>query len=216
MFPLLPALALCAALLAGYLLCRLWCAQLPALLGATAWTFSDAMLQTNGLPGAGSALLVPLVVAGVFSRARAGRAFLVLGLACAAFRLGGARVSGGVLEALVLSVLAAFGAQRLWDGEGGPAFLLGAAVAAGWTVLAISRGLAVRAALTEAVPLGAAILLVGILTREARARAGRVALVALFAAQRALELALAAGSRLESTPIVLRTTPGAVVQSARP
>lgn len=226
MFPLWSALAPGAALLAGYLLCRLWCVELPALLGAAAWALSEGMLRPNGFSGAvapavpGPLLLVPFALAGVFSRGRTGRAFLVLGLACVALRLRFPEGSGGgpasLLEGLVLAVLAALGAQRLWDGEGGPAFLLGAVAAVAVMSVSMRRGLELGSVLAEAVPLAAAIVLVAVLTRETRARAGLAALVALFVTQRALELVLAAGREPDPAPIVWSANPEGISRAARP
>ncbi|HVQ53721.1 MAG TPA: hypothetical protein VMT25_01010, partial [Thermoanaerobaculia bacterium] len=138
MLPLAPVLGFGAALFAGFLLCRaVGCARLPALLGASAWALSDPVFRATAFLEAGPAgppvpsLLLPFALAGAFSRARARWPFLGLALACALLRWrpwpGAAHAAFGALDALVLAVLAALGAQRLWEGEGGPAFLIGAA-----------------------------------------------------------------------------------------
>ena len=197
-----------------YALCRhLCCARLPALLGAAAWAFSEALLSPGGAPPlaqAGSSVLVPFALAGVFSRERRRWPFLALALVCVMlrWRLGATEGAGAAaLEALVLAVLAGLGAQRLWDGEGGAAFLIGAAAA----VIAALRGSDAGPAvvLVEALPAAAALALVSVLSREARARAGLVALVALFAVQRALEIGVGAGAGRRSVATAARTSPPA-------
>jgi hypothetical protein len=194
------ALSMAVASAGVYALCRhLSCARLPALLGAAAWGFSEALLYPGAtappLVHAGSSVLVPFALAGVFSRERRRWPFLALALVCVLlrWRLGPEVGAGGAaLEALVLAVLAGLGAQRLWDGEGGAAFLIGAAAA----VVAAIRGSDTGAAvvLVEALPAAAALALVSLMSRETRARAGLVALVALFAVQRALEIGVAAAA----------------------
>ncbi len=203
MLSLAPVLCLGAVLLAGFLLCRtLGCANVPAWLGASAWALSDPVFRPDALREAGSSLpvpslLLPFAVAGAFSRARARWPFLGLALACAALQWrsspGAAHAAFGALDALVLAVLAALGAQRLWDGEGGPAFLFGAAGVSGAGVRAALRGPGFGIAAIQMIPIAAAIILVSVLSRETRARAGLVALCVLFGLERALALELTAG-----------------------
>jgi hypothetical protein len=159
-------------------------------------------------------LLFPLALAGLFSRCRSRWFFLGLGLlglavwtktpaADAIARLPLFDIALNerllLLTTFSLCVLAAHGADRLRDGEGAPAFLAGAVVAAvliSWLFFRF-RGriedLGMPAAylrerlLLELVPLGAGIALVAGLSRERRARAGLAALVAVFAASRTLE-----------------------------
>ena len=183
-----------------YALCRhLACAPFPAALGALAWALSPTLLEPglarSPLRVLAPSALVPFALAGVFSRERRRWPFLVVGAVCAIARWRapvGLATETGALEALVLAVLAGLGAQRLWDGEGSAAFVIGAAAA---VVLAMrsDRGGAER--LVEAAPAAAALLLAAALSREARARAGLVALVALVAAQRALEIGIAVARR---------------------
>lgn len=192
-------LSLVAAAAALYAICRgLYCGRFASAFGAGAWVFSEAMLRPGGSGAATFAappLLVPFALAGVFSRERRRWPFLALGAACLAFRWrSAAGLAAGELEALVLAVLAALGAQRLWDGEGGPAFLVGAAAA---LVRALSRsGSSDAVRLVEAAPAAAALLLVAFVSREFRARAGLVALVVLLALQRGLELRFGSSPRL--------------------
>ena len=175
---------------------------MPALFGAAAWAFSSALL-TPGASTLGSAVpsvLVPFALAGAFSRERRRWPFLALALVCLTLRWR-LSVVGGELEALVLAVLAALGAQRLWDGEGGAAFLVGAAAAA--VAAARAPNGATAAVLVEVLPAAAALVLAAVMSRQTRARAGVAALVALFAVQRALEIRLgaAAGRRVVSTAV---------------
>jgi len=104
---------------------------MPALFGAVAFAFSGALLTPGAstLESAVPSVLVPFALAGAFSRERRRWPFLALALVCLTLRWRLSAV-GGELEALVLAVLAALGAQRLWDGEGGAAFFVGAAAAA--------------------------------------------------------------------------------------
>ena len=190
----LAAAAACLVFAAAgvYVLCRqLCCARLPAAFGAGAWTFSEALLSPGaprGGPGA-AALLIPFAVAGAFSREKRRRPFLLLAAVCLAWRWrAGAGAAGpAALEALVLSVLAALGAQRLWDGEGGAAFVIGAGAAAVAALCRTEPALGER--LLEVLPTTAALAAVALTPREVRARAGVVALVVLFAAARAVEIA---------------------------
>jgi len=224
MLPLAPVLGFGAALLAGFLLCRAFgCARLPALLGASAWALSDPVFRAAALLEAGPAgppvpsLLLPFALAGAFSRARARWPFLGLALACALLRWrsspGAAHAAFGALDALVLAVLAALGAQRLWEGEGGPAFLIGAAGLAVAGVRAVLQGPETAIAAVEVVLVVAAIGLVALLSRETRARAGLVALCALFGLERALALATsrsdgpAAGRRALATALAATPSP---------
>ena len=196
------AVALGTILAAGaiYALCRhLSCAPLPAALGAIAWALSPTLLEPELARTAvrvpGPSALVPFALAGAFSRERRRWPFLVVGVVCAIARWRvpeGLAAETGALEALVLAVLAGLGAQRLWDGEGGAAFLIGAAAAAA-VALRSESGAAER--LVEAAPAAAALLLAAVLSRETRARAGLVALVGLVATQRALEIGIAAVRR---------------------
>jgi hypothetical protein len=188
-------LSLIAAAAAVYAIGReLRCGRFSAAFGAAAWVLSDAMLRPRAMAEVPAAsLLVPFAFAGVFSREKRRWPVLALAAFCLGLRW---RTSGGgaaELEAMVLAILAALGAQRLWDGEGGPAFLVGAAAA---FVFALSRT-AAPARLLEAAPLAAALLLVAFVSREFRARAGLVALVALFALQRAAEI----GSGAPAAPV---------------
>lgn len=203
MLSLAPALCLGAALSAGFLLCRaIGCANVPSLLGAAAWALSDPVFRPEALVAVGSrglpvpSLLLPFALTGAFSRARARWPLLGLALCCAALRwrssTGGAPAAFGALDALVLAALAALGAQRLWDGEGGPAFLLGAVGAGVAVVRAALQGAETGAGAIAAVPVAAAIVLVAVLSRQTRARAGLVALCVLVGVQRALDLEAAA------------------------
>ena len=190
------------ALYAGFLLCRaLGCAGVPSLLGAAAWALSDPVLLPEALVDAGArlpvpSLLLPFALTGVFARVRARWPLLGLALACAVLGWrsspGAAHAAFGALDALVLAGLAALGAQRLWDGEGGPAFLFGAVGVAGAVVRAVVREPGAGIGAIAVAPVAAAIVLVAILPRETRARAGLVALCALFGFERALELEVAA------------------------
>ena len=197
---IVPVLCLGAALSAGFLLCRaLGCAHVPAALGAAAWALSDPVFRTDALSEGGPgglpvpSLLLPFAVAGAFSRARARWAFLGLAAACAVLQWrsspGPSHGTFGALDALVLAVLAALGAQRLWDGEGGAAFLFGAAGVAAAGARAALQGPDLGIAAIRLVPIAAAILLVAVLSRERRARAGLVALCVLFGLERAHALA---------------------------
>ncbi len=192
------AAVLCLASAAAglYAICRqLHCGRFPSAFGAAAWTLSEAMLRPAASSGAATAssVLVPFAFAGVFSREKKRWPFLALAIACVALRWRAASPVAGPLEALVLAVLAALGAQRLWDGEGGPAFLTGAAVAVAVALARSDAAASVR--WLEAVPAAAALGLVGVASREFRARAGLVALVALFGLQRAAEIGLGGASR---------------------
>lgn len=170
------------ALLAGYALCRaLWCDRLPSLLGGCAWALSGAVAMESSGAIPGGSLLLPFALTGAFSRGRGRWPFLLVAagaLALPHFE------PVALVGALSVAVLAAFGAQRLWDGEGGPAFLFGAAAAA---VLALWRepDLSTLGAMA---PLAAGAVLTVSMSREARARAGVAALVLLFAAERVLEI----------------------------
>lgn len=170
------------AFLAGYALCRvLWCNRLPSLLGAGAWALSGAVALDSGGPISSGSLVLPFAVAGAFSRGRGRWGFLL-------FAFGALALPHSQLAALVgalsVAVLAALGAQRLWDGEGGPAFLFGAAVSA---VLALWRAPGLGA-LVAMMPLAVGAGLTLAMSRETRARAGVAALVLLFAAERALDI----------------------------
>jgi hypothetical protein len=199
-------LSLVAAAAALYAICReLRCGRFASTFGSGAWIFSEAMLRP-GVAGyeapVPSPLLVPFALAGVFSRERRRWPFLALAAACAAFRWRSSQgFAAAELEAMVLAILAALGAQRLWDGEGGPAFLIGAAAA---VAMALSRGGGnERVRVVEAAPAAAALLLVAFVSREFRARAGLVALVTLFALQRAAEIGIGGVVR---APVVTAAT----------
>ena len=186
-------LSLIAAAAALYAICReLSCGRLSAAFGAAAWALSDSLLRPGAATGtpAPSSLLVPFALAGVFSREKRRWPFLALGVVCLAFRWRPSAGAAAELETMVLAILAALGAQRLWDGEGGAAFLVGSAAA---VVLALARTTA-PARLLEAAPAAAALLLVAFVSREFRARAGLVALLALFATQRGIEIGLGASA----------------------
>jgi hypothetical protein len=188
------ALAVAASSLAAYGLCRnLYCRPWPAGFAAAAFGLSGAVL-TPGIadapfPAVVPPLLLPFAWSGLFSRERRRWPILALAASCIAVRLrpfDAAALSASLAESLVLALLAGLGAQRLWDGEGGAAFMLGA-----FTALAISvAGARIDAAilLVEALPAAAALVVVAATSRERRARAGLAVLVALFAAQRALEI----------------------------
>ncbi len=202
---------LAVAVAGAYVLCRhLSCARLPALFGASAWAFSAALLtpgaRASTLGSAGPSVLVPFVLAGAFSRERGRWPFLALALVCVTLRWRLPVVESvprcGELEALVLAVLAGLGAQRLWDGEGGAAFLIGAAAAVIAAVRESDAG--ATGLLVEALPAAAALLLAALMSRETRARAGVVALVALFAVQRALEISLGAAAERRAISTVAR------------
>jgi len=187
-------LSLIAAAAALYAICReLRCGRFSAAFGAAAWALSDPLLRPGAAATPGPSLLVPFALAGVFSREKRRWPILALGAVCLALRWRTADAAAEELEAMVLAILAALGAQRLWDGEGGPAFLVGAAAA---LVLALSRA-AAPARLLEAAPPAAALLLVAFVSREFRARAGLVALVALFSLQRGMEI----GSGVPAAPV---------------
>jgi len=179
-------LSLIAAAGALYAICRaLSCGRFAAAFGAAAWAFSESMLRPGATTvGPTPSLVVPFALAGVFSREKRRWPFLALAAACLAFRWRTPAAAAPELEAMALAVLAGLGAQRLWDGEGGPAFLIGAAAT---VMLALSRT-AAPARLLEAGPAAAALLLVAFVSREFRARAGLVALVSLFAVQRVAEI----------------------------
>ena len=199
-------LSLAAAAAALYAICRqLSCGRFPAAFGAAAWALSESMLRP-GAPAASLAapsVLVPFALAGAFSRERRRWPFLALAAACLAFRWRSATGEAAPeLEAMVLAVLAALGAQRLWDGEGGPAFLIGAAAS---VAVALTRNEAAASRVLEAAPSAAALVLVAIVSREFRARAGLVALVALFALQRAGEIAWGGGARPAIAASMART-----------
>jgi hypothetical protein len=159
-------------------------------------------------------LLFPFAVAGLFSRCRSRWFFLGLGLAGLAVWMKTPAADAIarlplfdialnerllLLTTFCLCVLAALGANRLGDGEGAPAFLVGAAIALvliSWLFLRL-RGriedLGMPTAylrqrlLLEIVPLGVGIAVVAGLSRERRARVGLAALVAVFATSRTLE-----------------------------
>ena len=191
------ALSIAAAAFAAYGACRdLRCALWPARFAAAAFGLSGAILAPglldSPLPRVAPSLLLPFALTGVFSRERRRWPILALSVLCLAARwrapAAPAQTSTALLEAFALAVLAGLGAQRLWDGEGGPAFTCGAAAA-----LALALARAPRDAATllvEALPAAAALALVLLTSREVRARAGVAALIALFGFQRAGEIRL--------------------------
>src|SRR5262245_51470581 len=117
-----------------YGLCRhLSCARGPAAFGAAAWALSPPLVAPDPGPefaGGMTSCLVPFAVAGVFSRERRRWPFIAAALVCLLARWRSTAqpsVGTAALESLVVAVLAGLGAQRLWDGEGGTAFAIGAA-----------------------------------------------------------------------------------------
>lgn len=188
-------LSVAVAAASVYALCRhLSCARLPAAFGAAAWALSQALLSPGaGAPAfalIGSSVLAPFALTGAFSRERRRWPFLALTLVCAALRWRSVAAAPAEIEAFVIAVLAGLGAQRLWDGEGGAAFVIGAGAAMFAAVRGFEAGTA--RCYVEVVPAAAALALVALMSREARARAGLVGLVALFGVQRALEIGLGA------------------------
>jgi len=193
------AVAVAAGALAAYGLSRdLHCAPWPARFAGTAFGLSGAVLSpgiaASAFPAFVPPLLLPFAWTGLFSRERRRWSVLALAAVCVAQRLRPASaptLSTELAEALALSLLAGLGAQRLWDGEGGAAFLSGATAA---LALSVARGkLDASALLVEALPAAAAMVVVASSSRELRARAGLAALVALFTLQRALEIAVRGG-----------------------
>jgi hypothetical protein len=189
------ALAVAAASLAAYGLCRdLRCAFWPARFAAAAFGFSGAVLAPGAaasLPALVPPLLLPFAWTGLFSRERRRWSVLALAVSCLALRLRPALSPAGtteLAEALVLALLAGLGAQRLWDGEGGAAFAFGAAAAL--AIAVEGAGTDASTLLVEALPAAAALAVVAATSRELRARAGLAVLIALFTAQRALEIAV--------------------------
>ena len=189
------ALAVAAAAFAAYGLCRdLHCGPWPARFAAAAFGLSAAVLApgtaASPISAAVPPLLLPFAWTGLFSRERRRWSVVALAATCVAVRLRPVAVpalSTELAEALVLSLLAGLGAQRLWDGEGGPAFTIGAAAA---LALAVAGARSNAALLVEALPAAAALAVVAATSRELRARAGLAILVVLFTAQRVLEIAV--------------------------
>jgi hypothetical protein len=171
----------------------------------------DSFTEPSAYAGS---LLFPFALAGLFSRCRSRWFFLVLGLlglavwtktaaADAVARLPLFDIALNerllLLTTFSLCVLAALGANRLRDGEGAPAFLIGAAVTLGtiaWLFLRLRgrmEGLDMPPAylrerlLLELAPLFLGIVIVAGLSRERRAGVGLAALLAVFAAARTLE-----------------------------
>jgi hypothetical protein len=171
----------------------------------------DGFVEPSAYAGA---LLLPFAFAGLFSRSRSRWMFAVLGIL--GLLIGARTALAGALAKLPLfdialndrliflttfstCVLAALGADRLRDGEGGAAFLAGAAgslLILAWLFarfraqmasLELPAGEARERLLLQAVPLVAAIALIAFLSRTRRASAGLAALVAIFAVERALE-----------------------------
>ena len=160
------------------------------------------------------ALLFPFALAGLFGRMRCRWFFLVAGLlgvsvwtktAAAAVVAKLPLFDIALNERLILwtilslCVLAAFGANRLADGEGAPAFLAGSVftiVLVAWIGVRSRPRLAslempadfLRGrVLAQIVPLVAGLVLVGALSRRLRATVGLPALVVVFAASRVYE-----------------------------
>lgn len=188
------AIAVAAATCGAYGLSRdLHCGRWPAKFAAAAFGLSAAVLAPGtsapSIPAAVPPLLLPFAWTGLFSRERRRWPVIALAVVCVAVRLRPAAdssLSTELAEALVLSLLAGLGAQRLWDGEGGPAFTIGAAAA-----LAIAVAQAptdARTLLVEALPAAAALAVVAATSREQRARVGLAVLVALFGLQRIAEV----------------------------
>jgi hypothetical protein len=190
------AFAIAAAAFAAYRFCRdLHCAPWPARFAAAVFGLSGAVLvpgiAASAVPGVVPPLLLPFAWTGLFSRERRKWSVLALAAACLALRLrpsAAAVLPGELAEALVLALLAGLGAQRLWDGEGGAAFTIGAAAA---LAFAVAEGKTdASTLLVEALPAAAALAVVAATSRERRARAGLAVLAALFATQRSLEIAI--------------------------
>ena len=189
-------LTVVAAAFAVHGLCRdLHCAPWPARFAAAAFGLSGAVLSpeiaVSAVPSMVPPLLLPFAWTGLFSRERRRWSVLALAAACLVLRLRPAAVatrSTELAEALVLALLAGLGAQRLWDGEGGAAFTIGAAAALAFAVAEAKTDAATL--LVEALPAAAALAVVAATSRELRARAGLAVLVVLFATQRALEIAV--------------------------
>jgi hypothetical protein len=160
------------------------------------------------------ALLFPFAFSGLFARFRERSFFLLAGLAglavwtktpaadaVAKLPLFDIALNERLLVWTVLSlcVLAAFGANRLADGEGGPAILIGGLATVGLAVwLFVRYQPAMRALempeaytrerfLAQLVPLVAALALVAGLSRPLRATMGLSILIAVFAAARVFE-----------------------------
>ena len=190
------ALAVAAAAFAAYGLCRdLHCGPWPARFAAVAFGLSGAVLAPGfaaaPVPAVVPPLLLPFAWTGVFSRERRRWPVVALAASCLALRLRPietAARSTELAEALVLALLAGLGAQRLWDGEGGAAFTVGAAAALALSVAGAKTDASTL--LVEALPAAAALAVVAATSRECRARVGLAVLVALFTTQRALEIAV--------------------------
>jgi len=189
-------LAVAAAAFAAYGLCRdLHCGPWPARFAAAVFGLSGAVLAPGAsaasIPASVPPLLLPFAWTGLFSRERRRWSVIALASACLALRLrpdAASALSTELAEALVLALLAGLGAQRLWDGEGGPAFTMGAAAALAIAVAGARTDAATL--LVEALPAASALAVVAATSRELRARAGLAILVGLFTAQRALEIAV--------------------------
>jgi hypothetical protein len=171
----------------------------------------DGFIEPSAYAGA---LLFPFALSGVFARSRERWFFVLAGLfglavwiktpaadAIAKLPLFDIALNERLLAWTVLSlcVLAAFGADRLADGEGAPAFLAGCVAALSLVVLLVARNRPRLAELEmpeaylrdrfllQVVPLAAAGVLVAVLSRRRRATFGLTAIVLLFAASRVLE-----------------------------
>lgn len=159
-------------------------------------------------------VLFPLAFAGLFSRRRARWFFIGLGLLCLAIcaKTGAADLITKLplfditlnerlvfLVTFSLCVLATFGADRLRDGEGTIAFAAGAVISVGgisWLVvrfrpriaaLEMSEAYMRERVLLQTVPLLLGILVIVMLSRKQRTKAGLAAVLGIFAAQRTLE-----------------------------
>ncbi len=156
--------------------------------------------------GYAGSLLLPFAVAGLFSRRREGWFFLGLALlgvavyaqtpaadALAKLPLFDIALNERLIfmTAFSLCVLAALGANRLRDGEGVTAFVVGAIASLlgrAWLFHRLAPdGLSSARFWLQAGPLAAATALLLLLPRERRATTGVALLVALLAAQRVLE-----------------------------
>ena len=171
----------------------------------------DGMIEPSAYAGA---LLFPLALSGLFSRFRARWFFLGLGLFClsvcvktpmadllAKLPFFDIALNERLICLVTFSVcvLAALGAERLHDGEGAFALMVGSGItiaAVAWLFLRLRpqmAGLEMPAAyMRERLVLQLAPLLIGIaviaaLSRQRRSRIGSAALLVIFAAQRVLE-----------------------------
>jgi hypothetical protein len=196
---------------AGESLFRLVSQAVPYVVGVAGHGNQIPTHETTAYAGA---LLFPFAMTGLFARGRERWFFVLLGLAglAVAARTFAAQAIAWLplfdialndrivfWASFALCALAALGANRLADGEGAPAFLVGAALS-----MLLVWGLHVHYRRTleilgmpaeyrrlrfnlQIVPLAAGAALVAALSRRRLARGGLVALVGLFAAERTLE-----------------------------